>query len=162
EAVTGRRPFRGDTTTDTITRIIRDEAPIPAGVSQGLATIIARCMRKDREERYASAREVAQALEQQLAVAPTAPLTRPPERAAAPTVITGTRIQPAPAGSRAWVWIAAVALLLLAACVMSQLNKQPPPQTVAAPATTVTEPPPNTATTEVNVTAPTTSSPPPP
>jgi len=166
EAVTGRRPFRGDTTTDTITRIIRDEAPIPAGVSQGLATIIARCMRKDREERYASAREVAQALEQQLAVAPTAPLTRPPERAAAPTVITGTRIQPAPAGSRAWVWIAAVALLLLAAglgaFVMSQLNKQPPPQTVAAPATTVTEPPPNTATTEVNVTAPTTSSPPPP
>jgi len=157
EAVTGRRPFRGESTTDTITRIIRDDAPIPSGVSQGLATVIARCMRKDRDQRYASAREVAQALEQQLAIAPTAPLTRPPQPVAAPTVITGTRVQPA-TRSRAWIWIAAVTLLVLAAAlgafVMSQLNQQPPRMVAATPATTVTEPPPASATTAVNVTAP--------
>lgn len=144
EAVTGHRPFRGDTTTDTITRIIRDDAPIPSSVSQGLAVIIARCMRKNREERYASARELGVALEQQLAIAPTAPLTRAPQPAAAPTVITGVT----PSRSRGWVWVAAIALLVLAAAlgafVMSQLNKpQAAPQVAAAPATTVTEPPPS-------------------
>src|SRR5688572_3710547 len=49
EAVTGRRPFMGDSATDTITRIVRDEAPLPANISRGLAAIISRCLRKERE-----------------------------------------------------------------------------------------------------------------
>jgi len=149
EAVTGRRPFRGDTTTDTITRIIRDDAPLPANVSRGLATIIVHCLRKNRDDRFANANELAQALEAQLSVAPTAPLTQP----AAPTVIT-TPMEP-PKQSRSWIWIAALITLLIAgaigAFVMSQVSKKetPPQQVAAAPATT--------ASTTVSVTAPTTT-----
>src|ERR1051326_3613731 len=96
EAVSGRRPFQGDTATDTITRIVRDEAPLPQSVSHGLATIISRCLRKERDDRFTSARELGAALEAQLAVAPTAPYTKPaaPTMQAAPTVITGAHPQP--------------------------------------------------------------------
>src|ERR1051325_4791121 len=54
QAVTGHLPFLGETTTDTITRIVRDEAPLPQHVSRGLATIIHRCLRKNRDDRFAS------------------------------------------------------------------------------------------------------------
>src|SRR5688572_16055694 len=76
DAATGRLPFRGETATETIMHIVRDEAPMPQAISRGLASIIHRCLRKNREDRYASARELAHALEAQLAVAPTAPLSQ--------------------------------------------------------------------------------------
>jgi serine/threonine protein kinase len=172
EAATGRRPFHGDTATDTITRIVRDEAPIPRSVSQGLATIITRCLRKDREQRFSSARELAQALEAQLAVAPTAPLTRPPApaSAAAPTVLTSAHVQPR--RSNVWIWIAAVAALLLAgavgAFVMSRATREAPPPQVAATPPTSTMMAPAPAVAEQTVTSTpvieettTTSAPPP-
>ncbi|PYQ27908.1 MAG: hypothetical protein DMF56_18720 [Acidobacteria bacterium] len=161
EAVSGRRPFHGDTATDTITRIVRDEAPLPQSVSHGLASIISRCLRKERADRFASARELASALEAQLAVAPTAPFTKPaaPSSPAAPTVITGAHPQPT---SHKWMWVALVALLIivagLSAIVISQQRKNAEPiavpQVTSAPptATTVTEPPPSTTT--QTVTAP--------
>jgi serine/threonine protein kinase len=148
EAVTGRRPFRGDTTTDTITRIIRDDAPLPANVSRGLATIIVRCLRKNRDDRFANANELAQALEAQLSVAPTAPFTQP----AAPTVIT-TPMEP-PKKSRSWIWIAALATLViagaLAAFVMSQTKKADSSSVPRALGSSVAEQ-------TVTVTAPTTT-----
>jgi serine/threonine protein kinase len=161
EAVSGRRPFHGDTATDTITRIVRDEAPLPQSVSHGLASIISRCLRKERDDRFASARELADALEAQLAVAPTAPFTKPaaPTVRAAPTVITGAHPQPK---SHNWMWVALIALLVivigLAAIVISQQRKNAAPAaapqvaSAPAPATTVTEPPPSTTT--ETVTAP--------
>jgi serine/threonine protein kinase len=158
EAVSGRRPFQGDTATDTITRIVRDEASLPQSVSHGLASIISRCLRKEREDRFTSARELGAALEAQLAVAPTAPYTKPaaPTMQAAPTVITGAHPQPK---SHKWMWVALIALLIivagLSAIVVSQQRKNAPPvapQVASAPATTVTEPPPSTTT--ATVTAP--------
>jgi len=160
EAVSGRRPFHGDTATDTITRIVRDEAPLPQSVSHGLATIISRCLRKERDDRFASARELADALEAQLAVAPTAPFTKPaaPTMRAAPTVITGAHPQPK---SHKWMWVALIALLIivagLSAIVISQQRKNAapiaPPQVASATiATTVTEPPPSTTTATVTAT----------
>ncbi len=80
EAATGRLPFRGETVTETMTQIIRDEPEDPqrvnARLSTGLAGIIRRCMAKKREDRFESAEQVAAALEAQLGKASTAPYTQ--------------------------------------------------------------------------------------
>ena len=111
EGATGSLPFRGETTTDTMTQIIRDEprdvTVANPKISPGLATIIQRCMRKNREERFATAADLANALERQLGRAPTAPLTRS---------MVKTVIQPpARKSSAAWVWAIAGFVIVLGA-----------------------------------------------
>jgi TolA-binding protein len=76
-AVAGKLPFQGDSITETITQIIRDE-PVPAAlanpqISAGLASIVDRCLRKKKEDRFASAAELAGALDRQFGAATTAP-----------------------------------------------------------------------------------------
>jgi serine/threonine protein kinase len=160
QAVTGHLPFLGETTTDTITRIVRDEAPLPQHVSRGLATIIHRCLRKNRDDRFASARELADALEAQLALAPTAPFTKPPTPVAAPTVITGPH---PPKKEYGWVWVVVGALMVIAALLYAFSVRRASRQQSAAitpPTTTTTTQPVAAPATEVNVT--TTPPPPPP
>jgi serine/threonine protein kinase len=80
EAAVGRLPFRGETVTETMTQIIRDEPVDPQQanpqLSAGLAAIIRRCIAKKREDRFGSAEELAGALEAQLGMASTAPYTQ--------------------------------------------------------------------------------------
>jgi hypothetical protein len=79
QAATGQLPFQGETVTETITKIVRDEPRAPRAlnprVSSGMSAIIQRCLKKNREERFASATELARAFEQQMLAAPTAPYT---------------------------------------------------------------------------------------
>ena len=89
EAATGVLPFRGETSTDTLTRIIRDDPIEPARVntkiSPGLNSIIWRCLRKNRDDRYATANDLANAL-----VTPAASPAVPPaarRRAAWPVAV---------------------------------------------------------------------------
>jgi serine/threonine protein kinase len=97
EAATGRLPFNGETLTETITQIIRDEPELATlvnpTISTGLNAIITRCLQKKREERYESAAELSVALDHQLAVAKTSPYTKASD---APTAIRPT---PVPASS---------------------------------------------------------------
>jgi serine/threonine-protein kinase len=62
EMAAGRRPFAGRTTGETLDRIIHAEpeavAQVNAHVPTELARIIHKCLEKDRERRYASAREL--------------------------------------------------------------------------------------------------------
>jgi len=62
ELVTGRRPFRGETSADVSSAILRETAPLVSDVKPGipreLARIIARCLEKDPERRTSSARDV--------------------------------------------------------------------------------------------------------
>src|SRR5690242_3869631 len=95
EAATGKLPFRGETVTETITRIVRDEPEPPRvanpSITPGLALLIERCLRKDREQRIGSAKELSAALERLSAVAPTEPMTAAmtaPMVAAAPAAAT--------------------------------------------------------------------------
>jgi len=147
EAITGRQPFAGETITETITQIVRDEPPAAAqlnpAISQGFNAIIERCLRKKREERFANAAELSSALEQQLAT----------EIFTAPTMV-----KPLPAiaparRSRAWVWAVAAAVVALAAAALLWMRKPEPVATkpvavvAAAPvpaetAVVVTPPPP--------------------
>ncbi len=160
QAATGRLPFSGETVTETITRIVRDEPQPPTrinpAVSAGLAGIINRCTRKNRTERYANAGELAAALEMQMGRASTAPM---------PTVLTGSKLQTvrgaAPTRSRAWIGIATLLIVAAGAAAVVLWPRQEPKPVVHT--TTITPPLPAPATSSVNVTASTaTVAPPPP
>ena len=70
QALSGALPFGGGTATERLLRICRDEpAPLASmrpDLPNALAAVIARCLEKDRERRFGSARELATALEQLL------------------------------------------------------------------------------------------------
>jgi len=134
-------------------QIIRDEAPdantINPTVSPGLKAIIERCLRKRREERYATAGELSTALEQQLGRATTAPYTQQqtvrktalPPPPAAPTEIVAQ--QPSKRSSSKWLWLSLLIVLLgvaIVAAIATRLHKPTPAPSPAdaqaAPATT--------------------------
>ena len=134
QAATGRQPFGGETVTETITQIIRDTPPAPRtvnpSISAGLNSIIQRCMRKNRDERYASAAELASTL----AAPPTVTYAKP------------TAIVPQPNRSRAGWWVGGLLVLIAAIGVIAAYQRRPrvePPTSAAVPA------PPSTAAVEV-------------
>jgi tetratricopeptide (TPR) repeat protein len=63
ECLTGRTPFQGPTTTDIILRVLSDEPPPPRrlnpSVPRDLETITLKCLRKEPQNRYATAAELA-------------------------------------------------------------------------------------------------------
>jgi serine/threonine protein kinase len=65
--VTGRAPFEADNLVDMLHAVIHDEPPFPrryrADLSRDVEAIILRCMRKRRDERYASMHEVSDAFD---------------------------------------------------------------------------------------------------
>ena len=64
ELLSGRRPFSGDTTADTLSAILREDPPdLPPSVPTGLDRIVRRCLEKSPAERFQSARDLAFALE---------------------------------------------------------------------------------------------------
>jgi len=154
EAATGRLPFRGETLTETITQIVRDEPVDPirinATISPGLNAIIQKCLRKQREERFENASALSNALDQQLGAASTSPMTQAVTaiRAVAPpterTVAHKPRTSP-------WFWaFAALLIAVIAGAVIMSRRREPEPVHVVAaaappkkaPELTVTAPPP--------------------
>jgi serine/threonine protein kinase len=137
QGATGQLPFVGESVTETITRIVRDEAEAPRGVSAGFAGIIRRLLRKAPGDRFGSAHELVHVLDAHLGFAPTAPYTKRTQR-------VEPRVRPA----RRWPWIAAPIALVLAAglgaFVMTRPPRAPgvrpassqPPVSPAIPATT--------------------------
>jgi len=99
EMATGRRPFAGETITETMTQIIRDEPAEPVlvnpGISPAMNEIIRRSLRKNPAERF-TASALVSALDAYLGRAGTIPFTTPnaitaPATAAEQTVITGSQ-----------------------------------------------------------------------
>jgi TolB-like protein len=63
ELLAGERPFRGESATDTLTSILRDEPePLPR-VSPTLDRLVRRCLEKSSDRRFQHARDLAFALE---------------------------------------------------------------------------------------------------
>ncbi len=59
EMVNGKQPFAGDTSQDVIASILRDELPSSdSECPESLKWIVKKALRKDREERYQTAREL--------------------------------------------------------------------------------------------------------
>ncbi|HKS16130.1 MAG TPA: tetratricopeptide repeat protein, partial [Planctomycetota bacterium] len=80
EVLTGRPPFRGSNLLELLRKVEVDEPPKPRKINprihRDLETIILKCLEKDRERRYANARELAEDLERFLNSDPI--LARPP------------------------------------------------------------------------------------
>jgi len=101
EMVTGQRAFRGDSPVSTLTSVLRDEArplgQMAAGVPPELDSLVARCLRKNREQRWQSMRDIRAALEL---------LKRDSDTG---TLVVSTPIVPPAAKSR-WPLVAAAAV----------------------------------------------------
>src|SRR5262245_21281629 len=67
EMLSGRRAFRGETSADTMTAILREDPPelsaVKAGIPPGLERIVRHCLEKNAAERFQSARDLAFDLE---------------------------------------------------------------------------------------------------
>jgi serine/threonine protein kinase len=161
EMATGRRPFGGETITETMTQIIRDEPADPVSVNPGISPtmneIIQRCLRKNVAERFTAA-ELVTALDAQLGRAKTAPYTNANAvTAATPTLITGSQLKtvqeptspPRRRSALPAVIIVLVIAIAAAAGVIATHRSEPPPVTQ-----TVAPKPVAPSTTSVNVTAP--------
>jgi serine/threonine protein kinase len=127
QAATGRLPFHGETITETILKIARDEPEPAAGVSPGLLAIIRKCLQKNPGDRYARASELAAELDAQMLVAKTAPATGVVRASGLPPEV-GRRPTP---HRRRWPEIAAISALgiaiILAAIVAARPKPKPAP-----------------------------------
>ena len=101
EMLAGERPFRGPSGAETMTAIVRDDAPdLPADrgdVPPALERIVRRCLEKQPDARFQSAPDLAFALET---------LTSGPHR----TMAANDAAHTAMAGRRGQVWLAAAAI----------------------------------------------------
>ncbi|MDJ0838125.1 MAG: protein kinase [Acidobacteriota bacterium] len=64
EMLSGRRPFKGETPTDILSAIIKDDVPKlkTSGIPAGLTEIVLRCLEKPPENRYADAQALRESL----------------------------------------------------------------------------------------------------
>ena len=74
EMLSGKRAFQGPSIPDTLSAVLQYDPPPfqPSAVDPTLDLVVRKCLKKDREERYLSARELIQALQSALAGAPAA------------------------------------------------------------------------------------------
>lgn len=100
ELLGGAPPFKSETAAEIMTATLRVDPPeLPAGVSNGIRHIVGRCLEKNPEERFQSARDLAFALRQ---------LTGSSVTAADPVTVDARRFR-----SRAWIAAAGFALGVL-------------------------------------------------
>jgi serine/threonine protein kinase len=142
EIFTGQVPFRGETPISTILKHLNDppplEGPQASGIPGSLKPVLRRCLAKDPADRYATAREVGDALREarhpsrrqqpiatEVLLAPTMPRAIPPprRRAISPWLLAIPLVA-----------VGASALLLrnLGAPTPVPLDVAPPPTTIAA------------------------------
>src|SRR5438876_3478996 len=118
ELATGNRAFQRDTSAETLTAIIREEAEpvgkINANVPAPFRWILERCLAKDPEERYASTRDLARdvrSIREHLSEASVPGGVPAPGFAAAPTPRRGRALRPAMAAAALLAALAAGMLL---------------------------------------------------
>src|SRR4051812_20484954 len=180
EMATGRRPFAGETITETMTQIIRDEPVEPVlvnpGISPGMNEIIQRSLRKNAAERFTAA-ELVTALDVQAGRAKTAPYTNANAvTAATPTLLTGSQLktmqEPAAQPRRrsavpAVIIVLVIAIAAAAAVIATRRPKPmpmpqpwtpPKPQPAVSSTMLVTAPPPVIEEKKAEVVPATTSS----
>ena len=114
EMISGQRAFHRDTAPETMTAILKEEPPEWATdsktVSPALEKIVQRCLEKEPEQRFQSARDLAFAL----------------------TTLSGTdasavvRITAAPRSSPRWIWAVAAVALLVAGALLGMLVHRTP------------------------------------
>lgn len=153
-ALTGRHPFKGPTVAATLLMVTHDD-PVPLrelapDVPRSVDEVIARCLSKQPEDRFASVAELRDALEAAMAVEPPPPIVnelRPDDSAMERRPTEAYRVTaPRPRARAPWLFIGggALVVLLLAAVVAlwSDNSAHPPAPASTTPTTTSPEPPP--------------------
>ncbi len=95
ELLTGRRPFSGATSVDLLASITRDEPTavieVVPGISENVARVVTRCLRKASADRYADAGELATDLEKACMATADKPLVLQNEVTSTATATEATR-----------------------------------------------------------------------
>ena len=114
EMLSGARAFHRDTTAETMTAILRED-PVefsgPHLISPALDRIVRRCLEKDPEQRFQSAKDLSFAL----------------------SALSGSdssavsRVLPAPAKVRPWIWASIAAIAILTAAITWFATSRPSP-----------------------------------
>ena len=116
EMLSGRRAFEGDNPAAVMAAIVEREAPsLGIAVPMSVDVVLRRCLAKDPEERWQSARDLGFALER--FALPT--LTQP---AGQQNVLNAP-----PSGSLRWIWAAGIGLVLFAAAAAIWLAQHTSP-----------------------------------
>jgi hypothetical protein len=111
EMAGGRRPFTGNTLADVLTSILReDPPPLPPQVPPAMQAVIRRCLEKDPDDRFGSARDLAFALEasvgggEEASIRSTSGLPESQLRSGGGVPPLETSVTPAPpAQTRGWI-----------------------------------------------------------
>ncbi|HEX2060658.1 MAG TPA: protein kinase, partial [Thermoanaerobaculia bacterium] len=118
EMLTGRVPFHARSSVETMNAILIEEPPAMPGIPEAVETIVQRCLEKDPNQRFASAKDLAFALE-----------------TTAKTITSSTPRSPLPAKRgegqgegqfKKIILLATLALLILTAAVLSRRPAEPP------------------------------------
>ena len=67
EMLSGKIAFRRETAAETMVAVLRDEPPglsVPGGIPPGLDHVVSHCLKKGRDERFQSAKEIVSALKE--------------------------------------------------------------------------------------------------
>ncbi|MFZ0808768.1 MAG: protein kinase [Candidatus Sulfotelmatobacter sp.] len=125
EMVSGKRAFRGDTTADTISSILKEEPPdLSAGGRDGspmLERVVHHCLEKDPAARFQSVRDVAFALEALASVS----------SFAASVVATPAHTIAAPPSRKSWLirsLLGVIAVLIVAVALLIVRVNAPAPE----------------------------------
>ena len=111
EAITGRRPFPGDTTDEVLGAVLNDTPPpvrsLAPGVPRDLELVCRKCLEKDARDRYPTAKELADDLRrfaagEPIAARPAGPVER---------VVKWARRNPVPAGLVGLILLVSIGLV---------------------------------------------------
>jgi eukaryotic-like serine/threonine-protein kinase len=113
ELLSGRKAFKKDTASDTISAVLRDDPPeltqSGRNVSPALDHIVRHCLEKDRENRFGTAKDVAFALS---------------EASEATSTVTSGAYSAAPTGRRGrWIVVAAIVVLAVAGLILAKRTR---------------------------------------
>ncbi|MFZ3363699.1 MAG: protein kinase, partial [Candidatus Acidiferrales bacterium] len=125
EMISGKRAFRGDTTADTISSILKEEPPDLSATGRDVPPLLERivhhCLEKDPAARFQSARDIAFALEALSSVS----------SAAGAAGATSAPAIAAPASRKSWLLpslLGVIVILIVAVALLVVRGNTPPPE----------------------------------
>jgi Tol biopolymer transport system component len=115
EMATGERPFKGDSSVSVLSSVLKDTPPLVTDVRpqlpRDLGRMVKRCLAKDPEERYQTAKDLRNDLKVLKEESDSGDLVRGSAVASAAS-LSSASVVVAPRARRNWLWTAAAAVLV--------------------------------------------------